>query len=481
MKRFFLTLSLVIICVAVSAHPWKPSNYVIIDTDGGVDDMKAISMLLASRDVRVLAITVSPGVVTADSAYMKVKSMLNSYYHEGIPVGINREAKFKSPNYENAAVAVWGSSKGIDPLKAPDAIEVILEMVGAESTPVKFISLGGLSTANLLLHNEATPIKQIKELIWSADGINDKKGFNYSIDKEAAKYISEQSDIPLSLVRGADILGEQFYNDTFIGSIYAIGTIYGRKVAGYFSSQTAMSHPFSYTAYDEMVPLFLHYPDLFAKKAAGSVTEYSPVDLIGLRDKYLTIISGETVAPNQVIQSMPTDPSFYMEDLRPFVEQIIEMYGHDEWTSGVIASELHRHLGIFAIIGVKMGIRAREYFNTGVDEFTAKSYVGSTPPLSCMNDGIQVSTGATPGHGLLFVNSEPPLSASVDFTYLDRVIRISLKPELEQQISAELKEINFIYGLDSNIYWELVRQKTLKYWLEFDRHEIFNIEELMSK
>jgi pyrimidine-specific ribonucleoside hydrolase len=95
-----------------------------------------------------------------------------------------------------------------------------------------------------------------------------------------------------------------------------------------------------------------------------------------------------------------------------------------------------------------------------------------------MNDGIQVSTGATPGHGLLFVNNEPPLSASVDFTYLNRVIRISLKPELEKQISAELREINFIYGLDSNIYWELVRQKTLKYWLEFDRHEIFNIEEL---
>jgi pyrimidine-specific ribonucleoside hydrolase len=324
-------------------------------------------------------------------------------------------------------------------------------------------------------------MKQIKEFIWSADGINDKKGFNYSIDKVAAKYISEQTHIPVSIVSGADILGEQFYNDTFIESIFTCGTIYGKKVAGYFSSTTAMSHPFSYTAYDEMVPLFVHYPDLFSKSLSGSVTGYTPDNLIGLRDKYLTIISRETVEPNQVIQSMPADPSFYMEDLRPYVEQIIEMYGNDEWTSGVIASELHRHLGIFAIIGVKMGIRAREYFNTGVDEFTAKSYVGSTPPLSCMNDGIQVSTGATPGHGLLIVNNDPPLSASVDFTYLDRIIRISLKPELEQQISAELKEINFIYGLDSNIYWELVRQKTLKYWLEFDRHEIFIIEELMPK
>jgi hypothetical protein len=65
---------------------------------------------------------------------------------------------------------------------------------------------------------------------------------------------------------------------------------------------------------------------------------------------------------------MPADTSFYMPDIQPFVTDIRNKYGEDEWTSGVIANELHRHLGVFAIIGVKMGIRAREYFCTGVDE-----------------------------------------------------------------------------------------------------------------
>jgi hypothetical protein len=40
----------------------------------------------------------------------------------------------------------------------------------------------------------------------------------------------------------------------------------------------------------------------------------------------------------------------------------------------------------------------------------------------------------------------------------------------------ELKEINFVYGLDSNIYWELVRKNSIKYWKDLDRHEIFEIE-----
>jgi pyrimidine-specific ribonucleoside hydrolase len=122
-----------------------------------------------------------------------------------------------------------------------------------------------------------------------------------------------------------------------------------------------------------------------------------------------------------------------------------------------------------------MGIRAREYFNTGVDEFMVTSMAGSMPPLSCMNDGLQVSTGATPGHGLLTVKDGAP-APSAEFTYMNRRIRLTLKPEIASLVSNELKEINFVYGLDSDIYWELVRKNSIKYWKNLDRHDIFNIE-----
>ncbi len=55
------------------------------------------------------------------------------------------------------------------------------------------------------------------------------------------------------------------------------------------------------------------------------------------------------------MKAVPTDTAFYMPDLQPIVTEAINKYGEDEWTSGVIANELHRHLGVFAIIGVKMG------------------------------------------------------------------------------------------------------------------------------
>ena len=44
-----------------------------------------------------------------------------------------------------------------------------------------------------------------------------------------------------------------------------------------------------------------------------------------------------------------------------------------------------------------------------------------------MNDGIQVSTGATPGHGLLTVRNDTSAIPSVEFTYMNRKIRLTLE------------------------------------------------------
>ncbi len=477
MKRTLITGLALLVHICIIAHPWRPSHYVIVDTDGGVDDIKAISMLLASPDVRVLALTVSPGVLSADNAYIKVRSLLDSYRHEGIPVGINRTSKYRSNEFPVALNAVWGEEKGIDPRTAPDFLKLIEEILSAERTKITFICLGSMSTAHLAAGNLRIFREQVRNIIWSADGSSDTGGFNYNISKDASILMLRQ-EIPVNIVRRAELRNEDFYNTELIEAIGNINTPYGKKLHSFLKSDIAARHKYSFGGVDDMIPLFLHYPDLFINKVAGTISDSSPADLPGLREAVVRILRRETVAENQVIKSLPSDPSFYFDDLQPFVTRIIERYGREEFFAGVIANELHRHLGVYAIIGVKMGIRAREYFNTGVDEFHATSYAGSTPPLSCMNDGIQVSTGATPGHGLLTVRNDTILKPVVDFDYLNTRIRVSLKPEIAEKIGSELKEINFVYGLDSNIYWELVRRNAIRYWLDLSRHEIFDIERI---
>ena len=61
---------------------------------------------------------------------------------------------------------------------------------------------------------------------------------------------------------------------------------------------------------------------------------------------------------------------------------------------------------------------------------------------------------------------------------MERKIKLTLNGDIAKMIDDELKEINFVYGLDSDIYWELVRKNAIKYWLNLNRHDIFTIEEI---
>jgi pyrimidine-specific ribonucleoside hydrolase len=475
MKRLLLIIFSLTISLHLFSHPWKPNHYVIIDTDGGIDDLKAITMLLASPDVRVLAITVSTGTLNETNSYIKVKSLLNSFWHEGVRVGINRNGSFKSPQFPVALNCVWGKEEGLNALDAPDYKTLITDVLSAEKTKISFLCLGSMSTASEALKNVPLFSQQVRQIIWSVTAPEIRDGFNYKADIPAAEIILK-SGIPVNMVSG---MGEvPFFNEYLLNKISGINTIYAEKITELFRTENIKNHKYSYSGNDEMVALYLHFPGLF-KAIPGTINNISsPIFIDSLRDRSLMILSGETVPKNQVIKQFPSEPSFYFDDIEPSVNEIIKKYGVDEWISGVIANELHRHLGVFAIAGVKMGIRAREYFNTGVDEFSAVSFAGSNPPLSCMNDGIQVSTGATPGHGLLTVVNDLPTLPSVEFTYMNRKIKLTLKPEIAEKISSELQEINFVNGLDSNIYWELVRKNSIRYWRDLDRHEIFNIEEI---
>lgn len=316
---------------------------------------------------------------------------------------------------------------------------------------------------------------RIKEIIWSCEGIRKTDAFNYTIDSPAAKSVLE-SGIEVKAVSTVNE-SQALYSEDLVTRIRGIRTPYAAKISDFLGSGAAKSHAFSYRLSDELIPLYMHFPSYFMIRQTGSISEINILKADSLKEGICKILKGETVKKNQVINELPSDPSFYFDDVAPVVTYVINRFGNEEWQAGVLANELHRHLGVYAIIGVKMGIRAREYFNVGVDEFEAVSYAGSTPPLSCMNDGIQVSTGATPGHGLLKVVNDNPYP-KVEFKHLNHKITISLNPDIHSKISGELKEINFIYGLDSDIYWELVRKNAIKYWRELDRHDIFIIEEI---
>jgi formylmethanofuran dehydrogenase subunit E len=103
----------------------------------------------------------------------------------------------------------------------------------------------------------------------------------------------------------------------------------------------------------------------------------------------------------------------------------------------------HGHLGPYAIIGYKMGEIANK--KLGSDPFSKKAVVwtGTAPPLSCIIDGLQMSSGCTLGKGNILVHQDD--SPKVQFTNKNgKKIEITLKSSIKQEIDTTVTEENIV-------------------------------------
>ena len=154
----------------------------------------------------------------------------------------------------------------------------------------------------------------------------------------------------------------------------------------------------------------------------------------------------------------------------------IERFGEEEFGLVTLTNEIHGHLGIYSTLGAKMGLRAKEEFDARGcgGHISVRSYAGLEPPVSCFNDGLQVSTGASLGHGLISVAGEGDVRPEADFRCSSEAFRMRLLPGFESRIREDIKKGVALYG-HSEKYWLYVRSLALGYWSGWDRREIFEM------
>lgn len=179
--------------------------------------------------------------------------------------------------------------------------------------------------------------------------------------------------------------------------------------------------------------------------------------------------------------------------IEAMAERTIARWGKEEWRAVILTNEIHGHIGIYSTIGAKMGIYALELLSrlcNKAEELKVLSFAGSRPPVSCFNDGLQISTGATLGHGAIEIakscaESKEHADARVEAIFRFRAIcgteakemqlRVWLKEELRQQIAGDIANAVKQYGHTPD-YWLQVRRLALDYWQQWNRAEIFETE-----
>jgi len=484
MKRLtVLVLLFTLIGVQLSAHSGKPKYNVIIDTDGAIDDMRAISMLLSSNDIRVLAITCSQGTLIPGTVFKKINSLLSAFHHEGIPVGISHETDFKLPEWSGFVESIsWGKPVNTQYQNFNrNSIDVLNSVVENYPEKLTLIALGSLKTYADWLESDPDISRKIKQIIWY-NNHDIKAGFNYQVSPDSYKFIIN-SDVQLEMV--ANISDDMIVDRAYLNEIQNANSLYAEQI-NFVLSQDAVAEKIDrgiMYLWDDIVPLYLEVPLLFdietkdGIKYASIMKQISPeliYELIG------RLLVSATAANNRVFSSFPVDTTLYLSEYAKMVNPTIEKYGLIEWKAITLTNEIHGHTGIYSIIGAKMGIRAIEYFNVGVNNMQVVTFAGEEPPLSCFNDGIQISTGSTIGQGLIKISDSVSIVPTAIFEFNNQKVKISLKPEIAEQISNEIKFGVENYGLLTDRYWLYIEYLAINYWKDCDRMEIFMIENSSS-
>jgi len=453
---------------------------IIIDTDGATDDFRAIVQLLAIKEFNILGITTVDGAIAPQQCAEKVINLINYLGRANIPVGVGATLKTKAPVWRDACNQfVWAPPAIID-YKSPDASKLIIDILNNSKGQVEIIALGNLTNiANALKQSPAISAK-IKRIVWYNEKLLPPSGTNYERDKETADYVLN-TKIHIEAIANDD---DNFKLDnSFIEQFTKSKTIFAKTISEKFSIDNLPAilkiHPLIF--WDDIIPVYLLYPELFdmmvdMQKPYHTFTKSFNRDEVKKRmlQIYCQTYSSEK---NINFEKFPIEPSNYQYDLAPFVDSIVKRYGVEEFKFCALTNEIHGHLGVYSIVGAKMGLKAREILDAEIDRMTVLTYAGRKQPLSCMNDGLQVSTGATLGLDMIKIAPDSLYFPKAEFTYKGKTITIQLKEKYQNMVDKDFGEAIMKYGLLTSGYWKAVRIQAIKYWLEWDRNEIFDIKE----
>ena len=164
------------------------------------------------------------------------------------------------------------------------------------------------------------------------------------------------------------------------------------------------------------------------------------------------------------------------DDILSIRQETIDRFGLPEWEKCVLTNLVHGHLGIYSILGVKMGLLAMELLGADAHHpaVSVLSFAGNVPPMSCLNDGLQIGTGSTLGRGLISISPSTPSRPEAQFTFAGKTILLRLKPAFARQIEEDIRQAGERFG-QTPAYWQAVREAALRYWSTWDRRQIFEI------
>ena len=455
---------------------------IIITTDCAADDLRAICQVLAVSDIQVDAIITSDGMLNPKEGRIKVLELLNDLKFNSIPISEGIQIQKKASLHHDFLMSVKWGSPVIEDGKQISANDLLKSILEKSEDGYTFMCMGPLTDIAGFIKKYPELKSKIQKIVWYNESVNPLSGTNYEFDKKAYDNILN-AKISLHVISNLNNKDAVFTED-YLNKIAKINTPFSNAITESHNNSKLLTSISSgnMKLWDDLLPIYVLYPSLFDMEPCSSTPWISVTKGFNakeIKEKFLMLLSQNiSYEKNIIFEKFPDDSLMFNYDVREIMKEVISKYGKDEWKVCVLTNEIHGHLGTYSIIGAKMGLKAREILHAEIDRINVVSFAGNEPPYSCLNDGLQISTGATLGLGMIEISKDSIIYPSATFSYQNKKIKLILKKSVQEKIDKDISDGIVKYGRLTQGYWKLIREVSLKHWLEFDRNEIFEVQEL---
>lgn len=445
-------------------------NPVVIDTDMGIDDAVTLALALQAHDVDVEAIVATGGVQSAERAAELAARLAEHLLRTDVAIYRGREPKLlpgAAPIPPFRAVAERAVSSAL-----PNASNVTLRAFSplAYSAPegrVRVLALGPLSSLAAALAERPEIADAIDAVIMPMESTV-VPGWNVDRDGDAMRAVRESGVRVVGIARGADV--SSIADALLPAPPRPAPSLAQRFARALLADEATRAHYLARPLHDELALAYARDIRPFVRRAEDDLLEpqdgasavLARIATLGRQEREMVLFA-DIVLPKSALN----------DTLRQRRDAMIEKNGETEWIAQVLLNEVHQHLGAFSIIGAKMALRGAELLNAPQHSMRAVSHAPAAQPMACLDDGLIVGAGSTPGRLLFTKESAAGSGIAASFEYGGRRVRLELKPEYGAKIRGRIASLLERYSLEHHGYWEGVADFGLEIWEDWHRAEIF--------
>jgi inosine-uridine nucleoside N-ribohydrolase len=457
----------------VHAHEAVSAGPVVVDTDMGIDDAVALALALQDPQLEISAIVACVGVAEKTNAAEMVGRLLGLFNRHDIPlyaseIATHRGAPTCRPRAQELVhLALPAATREVPATFVPAAYRA----TDGQST---VLALGPLSQLADALERDPALAETIARVVVAGDPA-DLESWNIARDPKAVKAV-RRAGIRLQFVAAREGAAKPAAWRAEVWSSSRSTSIGDVMLDRLLRDPDARTHYLETLdhLHDELAVLYVIEPWLF--EASGSGDVFTPREGGAVSDRLAELMRrGRQRKRRVVLSDRPIPDDMLQPDVRARRQAIIASNGEDEWFAQLLLNELHEHLGAYSIIGVKMALRAAELLNAPPHAMSIRSAAPATQPVSCLNDGLLVATGSTPGRGLFSHRPGPPDTVEATFTYNGRTVTLRLRSPYRDLIRSRITQLLEFNSLKDPGYWEGVRELGLDIWEGWHRLDLFEV------